>query len=189
MTKGWSGSVLVVVLILSGVSNVGLVLKVRQLRSVLAMIKDENRLKPGQKAVSFVANSLNGEATEINFGDEPRPTVLYVFSPGCTWCDRNLSNVRAMVGQAGAKVRFIGVSLSKGTPVDYVRRHSFPMPVYFSVTDAVRAYYRLGGTPQTILISVRGTVQQSWTGAYVGETLQEIERTLAVKLPGLDGVP
>jgi hypothetical protein len=51
------------------------------------------------------------------------------------------------------------------------------------VPTAFRAKYRLGGTPQTLLIGKTGRVEKVWTGAYLGATKAEIEKTFSVTIP------
>ena len=45
--------------------------------------------------------------------------------------------------------------------------------------------YKLGSTPQTIVISSEGKVLQDWARAYVGEQQKQIEVYFHVSLPGL----
>jgi hypothetical protein len=42
-------------------------------------------------------------------------------------------------------------------------------------------------TPQTIVLTRKGTVLRSWTGAYAGEVRREIEEYFDVVLPPLMG--
>jgi hypothetical protein len=52
-------------------------------------------------------------------------------------------------------------------------------------TDDVKLKYRLGGTPQTIVISTDGKVLQNWVGAYADKQQMEVEKFFGLTLPGL----
>ena len=49
--------------------------------------------------------------------------------------------------------------------------------------------YKLGSTPQTIVISPEGKVLQDWVGAYVGDQKSQVEAFFQVTLPGLRELP
>ena len=46
-----------------------------------------------------------------------------------------------------------------------------------------------GGTPQTLLLDPQGKILKNWRGAYQGSLRKEVERVLALSLPGLDELP
>jgi hypothetical protein len=39
--------------------------------------------------------AMDGSASQLTLTAADRPTVVYVFSPSCHWCERNLANFRA----------------------------------------------------------------------------------------------
>jgi hypothetical protein len=49
--------------------------------------------------------------------------------------------------------------------------------------------YKLGSTPQTIVISPEAKVLQDWIGAYVGDQKSQVEAFFHVSLPGLRELP
>jgi hypothetical protein len=110
---------------------------------------------------------------------------LYIFKPECPWCARNLPNIKALAGHANGQYRVISLSLSNDGLNDYVVQSGLNMPVYGNLPDIARTTYKLGGTPQTIVISPEGKVLKNWKGAYQGNTQREIERYFNVQLPGL----
>ena len=54
--------------------------------------------------------------------------------------------------------------------------HSMNFPVYDDLTPAAIATYHLGSTPETIVVSPAGRVLKSWSGAFVGDTKNSVER-------------
>jgi hypothetical protein len=45
--------------------------------------------------------------------------------------------------------------------------------------------YKLGGTPQTIVVSPQGQVTRIWSGAFAEDLQREVEDYFSVKLPGI----
>ena len=58
-------------------------------------------------------------------------------------------------------------------------------PVYTDLAAKSVVAYRLGGTPDTLVVSSDGTLLRHWKGAYSGSNKQEIEEYFAITLPGL----
>jgi hypothetical protein len=137
----------------------------------------EGTLVPAFKAVE--AGTRRPAA--IAYEDTKLHTVLYVTSPSCPWCERNLDSIRALVREKKDAFRFVGLSLSEEN-LD-AQLGDLPFPVYAGVSDAVREVYRLRSTPQTIVVSPQGRVVRTWKGAYVGRTQKEIEGYFQVALP------
>lgn len=59
------------------------------------------------------------------------------------------------------------------------------MPVYKDLTELSKLTYKLGATPQTIVVSPEGKVIKNWMGAYSGDKAREVEEYFNVRLPGL----
>ena len=53
------------------------------------------------------------------------------------------------------------------------------------ITPQLKKALKLGATPQTILISTQGRVEEMWLGAYDARTAPKIQAVLGVVLPGL----
>lgn len=156
------------------------------------------KLKGNQNKGILPAASLNQDAEVSNFeaydlSDKlttitcrGQITVLYVFSPSCTWCERNLENIRTLASARGDSYRFIGLSLASANLEDYIRSSKLSFPVYTKLSKDVLQKLKLGSTPQTMVISPEGRVMKNWRGAYGEELRSEIEEFFSVRLPGLD---
>lgn len=171
-------------LIVSAVTNVLLVYKVRQLRGVITALKDEDVIQAGVHLPPLTAQDLAGQITTVRFDDTDRATLLYVFTPSCGWCKKNEDNIKALTTQTGNKVRFVGLSLSQEGLKEYVAQK---LPSAMVVTPDARTVtaYKLTGTPETILVSPAGIVLRVWKGAYADSSKREVEEYFQVKLPGL----
>jgi peroxiredoxin len=175
-------------LILSVSLNVLLARKVHDVTEVSRLLKlkmDLPILVPGAKAPEFSANDLTGKRTFLNYADVEVPTVLYVFSPQCHWCSRNLENIQYLAGNTSGRFRFVGVSLTNTDLPNYLAHNKFPFQIYQSPSDDVKIAYGFNSTPSTIVVSPSGKVVQYWRGAYSEDLQTEIEGFFQVKLPGL----
>jgi peroxiredoxin len=169
--------------------NVASAYKLRQLgyfEQLKVQQKADRLLKVGATVQPFRAADLKGLDHLISFdaGGE-KPTVLYVFTPPCRWCERNANNINALVAQKSDEFQFIGISLAKDGLPDYVANNGLTIPVYTDLSEETKKAYKMGGTPQTIVVSPAGQVLQSWAGAYTGEQQKQVERFFGVALPGL----
>lgn len=171
-------------LALSAVTNILLILKVRELRVTISALKMEQSTVLGTQLPPLTAQDLSGQSVTIRFDESERPTLLYVFTPACGWCKKNEDNIRSLASQTSEKLRLIGVSLSQDGLAEYVAQNFPPVKVIKPDAKTITAY-KLSGTPTTILVSSQGVVLRVWKGAYNESIRQELEEYFHVKLPGL----
>jgi hypothetical protein len=136
----------------------------------------------GSMAPVLEGTSVSGVKVNLSYGKDPRSTLLYVFSPSCHWCERNLANIRAIV-ETRHDLRVIGINI--GPRLDVKAARAQPFSEIVTPTSAVARAYGFGGTPSTVLVAPTGKVVKSWTGAYAGDVAREVSKALAVSLPGL----
>jgi hypothetical protein len=142
-------------------------------------------LPEGTEMEAITVSDLNNKNEVLTFKDSKLPTLLYIFSPSCVWCDRNLNNIKTLAESRGTEYRFIGISLSEIKLKEYLDTHHFSMPVYKNLLSQTRSKLGLGGTPQTLVISSEGKIIKNWVGAYSENLQQEIENFFGMKIPGL----
>ena len=175
-----------ILLLLASVSlNVVLARRVWLFTHLQSYRATERLLKVGTIVPPITAKRLGGEKEAISYEGTNQPTVLYVFTPPCSWCARNIDNLKTLLDQERGRYRFIGLSLSDETLSEYVAKNDLKLPVYSSLSPETLKTYKLGSTPQTIVISPEGKVLQDWTGAYVGEQKSQVEAFFHVTLPGI----
>lgn len=131
------------------------------------------------------AKDSAGNRVVIDWATEKRPTLVYLFSPSCEWCLRNLSNIRTVAEARRAQYRFIGLSSRNPGFKGYFEPNALGFPVYWDAREDSGGEFRLGTLPSTLIVSPEGVVKESWHGAYVGRTQKDIEAKLGVRLPGL----
>jgi len=157
-----------------------------------ASLKNASRVQPGSSELvpgtvvqPITVSDLNGKQERLFFNDVGKPTVLYVMSPTCKWCERNMQNIKMLSGPRGEAFRFIGLSLSGENLKEYVDSNHFTFPIYKDPSAGSVRALRLVNTPQTIVISPEGRVLKNWVGAYGEQLRPEVEAFFGVKLPGL----
>jgi peroxiredoxin len=176
---------LTLMLVASVVLNVLLALKVRELTGMQNAMSANRELKVGTVVPPITARRLDGGSETITYVDSDRPTVLYIFTPQCGWCTRNLDNLKTLIDKKGNEYRFIGISLSREELEKYIADHQLTFPVYTDIPQEVGEAYKMGGTPQTIVVSPQGQVIQNWVGAYTGDQKSQIDTYFNVTLPGI----
>ncbi len=172
------------VLGLSSATNVLLGKEVFQLRKIIADDRAIGTLQVGSRVPPIVGRTIDGKEAVLKYNDTNVPTVLYVFSPQCTSCRKNLNNLHALLLSTSARYRIIGISLSSKDLNQYLTAENLNFPVYTDVKEAENRYYHFGSTPETIRISPDGQVLDVWIGVYRDHVRSDIERNLGIKLPG-----
>ena len=112
------------------------------------------------------------------------PTVLYYFSPTCTWCDRNWDNIRALDRGAQGRYRVVLVTRARGVR-QYLAERGLNLDVVEGISESVAGAYKLNGTPQTVVASIEGIVTHDWRGAFTPRIERKIEELFGVSLPGI----
>jgi peroxiredoxin len=140
------------------------------------------QLAEGSVVPEIKAKTAEGQPYTLKYGEDRRPTVLYVFSSDCIWCDRNADNLTAIMKASQANYRFVGISMAGPSSGSVVPPDTL---VLHELDENTRRAYSLGPTPYTIVVSPQGRVIKSWRGAYTRQTAVEIEKFFSLALPGL----
>ena len=103
-------------------------------------------------------------------------TLLLVFSTSCEYCEANWPNWRRLIREkpGGLDVALIDVSSTVNS--GYLARHGvLGYPVMRATEPQTVVLYRLGPTPQTVLIEPGGVIGGVWTGGLRGRGMKEVE--------------
>lgn len=176
---------LIIALLLSVAFNILLARKVRLMIDAQSARVTEHILAVGSAVPPITSKRLGGHEETISYQGTNQLTVLYIFTPQCIWCARNIDNLKTLANERKGQYRFIGLSLSDENLEKYVQTNQLKFPVYFGLSAELKAAYKLSGTPQTMVVSSDGRVVQNWTGAYVGRQQKQIEAFFHINLPGL----
>lgn len=178
-----------VILGISLITNLVLAYRIRKANVALANVptlpSPPPALPVGTSVQPLKVNSLEGRQEVISYADSQVPIVLYVFTPECAWCTRNLDNIKSLASQKQGAYRFIALSLANNGVKEYATQSRLDLPIFIGLSEEARQEYKLGTTPQTIVVSPEGKILQNWIGAYVGRQQAEIESFFGVHLPGI----
>jgi peroxiredoxin len=86
-------------------------------------------LKSGATVPPIEANRPDGQKETISYDQANQTTVLYIFTPTCIWCARNLDNLKTLIGKESGQYRFVGLSLSDTGVTEYVAKNELKFPV------------------------------------------------------------
>jgi peroxiredoxin len=142
--------------------------------------------KTGVKVPALDAQRLNGSRENVEFASDKRPTLLYIFTPSCSWCAKNLNNLKAIADAAARSHRVLALSLDPNVD-EYIRKTGLTIPIYVNPSEKMFRPYGLGPTPLTVVVGTDGKIIKSWVGAYSGAIKTDVEAYFSVKLPGLVG--
>ena len=165
--------------------NLLLTRRVSALKNQVKVIRSELRLTEGDKVPPITARDPQGNTAVFDYRTNKLPTVVFVISPTCKWCTQNIMNMRALVEKAGDRFQFVGFSLSSNKLHEYVTQNRLNFPMYTDLPLNPTSNYKLGGTPQTIVLSPAGEVIKVWSGAFADGMQKEVEAYFGVTLPGL----
>jgi thioredoxin-related protein len=184
MNKLHISAALTGLIVCSMVLNVIQSSRISALEQAILNIKAEKSLRPGMEVPSITAFDLAGRLRVVPVSKTNRPTLVYVFATRCSWCDRNLANIKALTEAVAGTYEVVGLSLSGEGLRQYVVDRGLGFACAVPVPTVVAAY-RLSGTPQTIVVSAEGKILKSWIGAYQGVVGKEIQAFFGVRLPGV----
>ncbi len=180
--KAGTLAVLCALLAISALLNVFLARKISHLRVENMRIAADVGLQVGASVPPLKGHAIDGTAMSIQFAAVPASTLVYVFSPQCSWCAKNLENFRALIAQANGRFRVVGLATTRLGLAEYLARERLTLPVLADLDPAVASAYELTGTPTTIVVSPEGKVLRIWSGAYADGIREEIETFLGVHL-------
>lgn len=188
-TTGRLTSIVIVALTVSVALNVVLAHRLKTLTRGRSVRSAELTVQIGLTVPPIAAKRLGGKEEVISYQGTNQPTVLYIFTPPCSWCARNMDNLKTLLDRESGEYRFIAFSLSEEGLAQYVAKNDLKLPVYSGLSPETLKTYKLGSTPQTIVISSEGRVLQNWMGAYVSDQKSQVEAFFHVSLPGLRELP
>lgn len=138
----------------------------------------------GMSVPSLRVKTTSGKTHELSLSNN-RPSILYIFRPGCRWCAANLENIRSLSLHEQTTTDFFGLSTSPDGLDEYLKKNPLPFPIYIVDDSSELKSVDFVGTPQTIEISPDKKVIHNWVGAYASGVATSIEQRFHIKLPGL----
>jgi peroxiredoxin len=127
------------------------------------------------------------DGATLTIGEAPRGDrqLLFVFTRTCEFCRQSVPAWRSLIHavQNDSTISVVAVtldSLEHGRA--WARDHGLPVPVVRFSTPKIRALYRAGSVPITLLIDERGQVDFALVGALLnGASLDSVRHALGAK--------
>jgi peroxiredoxin len=166
------------------ITNGLLIKQNRDLKAAIAPIgKQPEFLKPGQPVPPLAANTLSGQRQMVNYAVSAK-TVLLVFAPQCTACERALPYWREIKEVcARNQYQIFGISLDDSPKTNaFLKMKGLNVESFVDIDAEAREAYKLSLTPMTIVIDNNGKVERIWPGAFNPETKLEVERYFGISV-------
>lgn len=128
------------------------------------------------QALPFIVRRLNDQIDTINIAKQHTPTLFFVFNTSCPHCEHNLAIWNMIVHNLDPNIcGALGLS-TDGLDMtrEYVKRNNVPFRVVTIIDSTFRSDYKLGGIPQTFLISHDGIVKSVWRGRLQTDDIERI---------------
>lgn len=146
--------------------------------------KTVSPIQTGDRITRVALETTDKHKVWLDWSDDSKSTVVYLFTPTCAWCKRNLEAMRTLANSAST-YRFIAISLDEAGVKDYIAANHLTMPVYIATDTASKRQLGARGTPSTLVVSPQGIVAHYWRGVYYGKTAEEIQKAFGVRLPAV----
>lgn len=111
-----------------------------------------------------------------------RPTIVYVFAPTCSWCQRNKAAVNDLAIRTRPRYSFVALALEETGVKEFLAGTPLQQSAASLVNADDKVRLSLGGIPQTLVVSETGVVLERWPGAYIAETKDAVERYFQTSL-------
>lgn len=108
---------LISLLAISVVINLLLTKEVTQQRNLVQLLRSNRKLTIGETVPTLSAHDANGEEVSINISGRRFPTVLYLHSATCHWCEQNTENLRHLALQAPGKYQLLTLLMEPAAKV------------------------------------------------------------------------
>jgi peroxiredoxin len=153
----------------------------------LESLRKEHQIFLGRKVSILTVKNKANETVSIDFHKQKLPTILYIFSPSCHWCEKNFKLAVELYNSTKEKYNFVGLSIERDSSnsTDISNLQDIPFPVYSNPSKENYEDYFFRVTPATYVISTDSSVINYWSGAYTENTKPEIEKALSIKLSDL----
>lgn len=177
LSQSWSATIVLAILI-----GIVLLQHWETVRHGTTQGRSRHILRSGDHLSPAHVEALDGSSAIISWNGKV-PTVVYVFSSTCAWCEKNLAAARALIGGVSHRYRVVGISPTRAGLKEYLKSARLTLPVY--VSRASIDSVDMAMTPETFVVSPDGTVTNVWLGAYGPNVARDIEQVLGVELPAV----
>lgn len=138
----------------------------------------------GNRMPAIRGKDLNGTTYQLNWEKGGPKTLVLVFSPQCGFCHDNMGNWSAILKSIDrSRFRVVAISSASEGVSQYILDYGMQnVMVLVDLDPLVAGSYQTIITPQTIVLSDDGRIENAWVGKIVGSQRDSIESVLGIKL-------
>ena len=138
-------------------------------------LEDFPHLKPGEQALEFEAERLDGGSERIDYPLDGPKTYLFLMSPTCGKCARTVPKWNRMASQLEGRARVLGIVLgSYQTEQRLLEKKVLAFPAVRFPSKEILNAYKVKKVPQTLVVAPGGTVEESVMGALNDQQVEEL---------------
>lgn len=173
-------AVVLVVGVLLSLTNVLLIRKNQSLRAEADYFRSLQHTQIGIKLPALRGKDREGRDFTVSYPEAGAPTLIFVFTPNCTFCRRSWSKWLELARTTKSRVVFVNV----GGPLnaDFIRQQGFGNAIVVtSVEPESILKYGFYETPITLLVSPAGVSEKVWSGEIGPSRFKEIQDALGTQ--------
>jgi len=167
------------------ITNLILLRKNRELQSYIDEQRQSSGLNVGEVVSPIEGLDVNGSPVGFRYNEDPRKTIILVFSPDCDYCTQTMPLWRSIIARVDKSAfRIFAVSLYPAGSKEYASAQGLDsIPVMARMFFGGANSYKFGLSPETILVGANGTVEGVWKGLVDAPTQKEMEQALGIEAP------
>lgn len=159
--------------------NLALVRQNKTLKTRISQPPPALEAPAGTQVPDLNGMDVRGNRFSINYGNDPRKVLVFVFSPACGFCSDNWPKWSRLFPELDHNlVRPVGIDVSSSATADYISQQFGSVPVATQIDPKDVVDYHLHLTPQTILIDPKGKVEKVWSGVLDDSDVKEIRNRI-----------
>jgi peroxiredoxin len=119
----------------------------------------------GSRAANFALKTLEGEPVAL---DETRGKVVVLdfWATWCPPCREELPSIEKLRQEFAGQVQFFGINDEEsGTVKDFLRKHTYEMPVLMDGKRQVHRQYGVSAIPTMLIIDRQGVIREHFIGS------------------------
>jgi hypothetical protein len=143
-----------------------------------AVAYDEALLTPakGEAMPPLLGTDWTGAPQTVDYGQDPRPTIVYTFSKECSYCQENWRAMRSFQALSPRRLRIVYIDTTGDllAPTYLAANGIEQSSLLIRLSTALAYVYDARATPQILLIGHDGRVQWSHVGELGRSDLSEV---------------
>ena len=134
-----------------------------------------SHLKPGEQAVAFEAERLDGGSERIDFPLDGPKTYLFLMSLTCGTCARTIPKWNRMALELEGRARVLGIVLgSYQREQELLEKKELTFPAIRFPSKEIMNAYKVNKVPQTIVVAPGGAVEENVVGGLTDRQVEEL---------------